>query len=88
MSGAPVFSAGVAAGGSGGGEEPNRPCPPKSAHEVNGLPAALRNKQKLAPSRNDDPEEEDYPCHVCHRRFPSVKALHGHVRSHGPAALN
>ena len=81
MNGAQVFFYGVAygqflsavGGGSGGsGDEPNRPWRPKSAHEADAVPAALRNNKKRPASsrKGKDPAGEGrYPCPICHRLF-------------------
>ncbi|CAN6192399.1 unnamed protein product [Urochloa humidicola] len=92
-----VFFYGVAygqllAGGSGGGDEPNRPWrPPKSAHEADAVPAAARrttaakrtNKAKApAGAAAEGEPHARYPCPICNRLFDQVKAVHGHQRSH------
>ncbi|RCV23277.1 hypothetical protein SETIT_4G286600v2 [Setaria italica] len=101
MNGAQVFFYGVAygqflagVGGGPGGDEPNRPWRPKSAHEADAAPAAALRKKRPAASRNrkkDHPAAAaaaggeaagPYPCPICHRLFDAVKAVHGHQRSH------
>jgi len=72
-------------GGGGGGDDPNRPWRPKSGHEADAVPAALRNNKKRPASsrKGKDPAGEGrYPCPICHRLFDAVKAVHGHQRSH------
>lgn len=76
---------GVAGGSGGGGDEPNnnRPWLPKSAHEVDGFPAAPCTAASR--TNNNEPAGQGpsyYPCPVCHRHFNTVKAVHGHMRVH------
>ena len=69
--------AGGAALGCTGDDPSRRPWDPKAVHDANDDGPALH-------MINDPIRDRDRPyrCPVCHRHFPTLKAVHGHYRIH------
>ena len=82
MNGMQVFLLSMAygqllAGGEGcAGDDPSRrPWDPKAVHDAN-------NDGPVLHMINDPIRDRPYRCPVCHRHFPTLKAVHGHYRIH------
>ncbi|XP_044961470.1 zinc finger protein AZF3-like [Hordeum vulgare subsp. vulgare] len=70
------------AGGAGGGEDPRYPCTFKSLHEQDAVVPAIARGSKRPAAVPGGAHVEPYGCPVCFRMFATVKAVHGHMRSH------